>query len=335
MGLSNILSHYDAIVSLKNGEPCRPRFVDLHTSNRCNQRCAGCAYGCHLDNTIMSEEDHVKVVNDLVRFGVKAFDFAGGGDPLCLPYAGRILDMVNSQGCSYGVITNGSMMKDNLIEQIVRQATYIRVSFEASNPEDWARYKGVKKSMWDKTVENVSKLIASREAQGSSCEIAIKFGVGKTLRGHKHYADGIAIAEQIGVDNVQFKAFRHEPEELAYNEKVKENSILDEEAEGHENVRRWLIPAPEEDIPQCWLNPLHTVVDYLGNVYICCYYYYRDEHCIGNMLEQPIEEFWMSEKHQGLIRKIKKNECAKVDCKFFRHHKIVEQEFKRGRIDFL
>ena len=334
MGLNNVLSHRLAIKELQKGGMCPPRFADLHTSNRCNHGCVGCAYASHLDNAIMNEKDHTKIVSDLMRIGVTAFDFAGGGEPLVLPYIENIFDMIHEKDCNYAVITNGSLLNSSRIEKIIRQATYIRVSLEAVNSKLYQQYKQVGPKMWDVVTANIENLVAEKKAQNSSCEIGLKFSVGKSLRGLDVYKEGIELGKKMQVDNVQFKALRHEPEELSYEEKVEEDSFLSSLAPDL-FVRKWIVPADDGDIPQCWLNPLHVVVDYNGDAYLCCYYYYRNNHCIGNMLRDSIEDFWFKKAHKDLVKGIEKDECAKVDCKFFRHHKIVSTEFCRGKVDFL
>jgi len=96
------------------------------------------------------------------------------------------------------------------------------------------------------------------------------------------------------------------------------------------------IPVRNDDVPKCWLNPLHTTMDHKGNIYLCCYYYYREErHLIGNIFETPFEEMWMSRDHRRKIGAIERAECAKVDCKFFNHHKAVDSAKIGGQIHFL
>ncbi|MHA1690353.1 MAG: radical SAM/SPASM domain-containing protein [Candidatus Heimdallarchaeaceae archaeon] len=337
MRVSKVATHYSSIIGLRKGGKCKPRFVDLHTSNHCNQNCKGCAYRNKLDHKMMSEIDHFKVVEKLVRYGVKGFDFAGGGEPLTLSYLPAIWNYLKENGCYYGVITNGTLLTPSLMEQIINQATYIRISLEASDKESYCKYKRVKATNWDHVLSNISFLTRIKRETNSSCDVALKFSVGKSLRNLLHYRNGIGLGANLEVDNVQFKALRHEPEELSLKEKQLERTHLFIASQDcpPNFVREWIIPW-QYDIPQCYLNPLHTVVDYKGDVYICCYYYYREEeHRIGNILTQNFEDFWMQKDHIEKIRNIDKNKCAKVDCKFFWHHKEVEELFTNGRCEFL
>jgi MoaA/NifB/PqqE/SkfB family radical SAM enzyme len=335
--LTNIISRWDDILKLKRGKMVLPTFVDFHTSNRCNQFCHGCAYAGTLEGQMMSEEKHYQAVDMFIDLGVRAFDFAGGGEPTMLPYLPALLKHIKDRGANYGLITNGVMLNDELCEELFNSATYVRISLEASNREMYRKYKGI--DLWDKVLDRVEYLCQDRDQFDSACEISIKFSVGKSLRGLTHYIDGLKLGEDLDVDRITFKALRHEPEELTVKEAGLENGLLEELLSRDEYTRSkvssWIVPWM--NAPTCWLNPLHTVMDHLGNIYICCFYYHRDreKHCLGNIFEQSFKEIWFSEKHWEKINDIKREECRQVDCKFFHHHKAVYQALERGAVNFL
>jgi len=319
---------------LQNGEMPRPYFADLQPSNRCNQNCKGCSYRNIHDGVMLSEENLIKIVNDLMDFGVKGFDFCGGGEPMTLSCLPKVWDLIKSRKGYYALITNGTIMSDSVIEQLVNQATYVRFSFEASSVSKYCQYKNVDISHWHLLGQHAYELVKKKRETRSDCEVGIKFAVGKSLRGEKHYQNALDIYKRILTDNIQFKALRHKPEELSQEEKEEEQKLFQSIFQGVSQARAWIVP--EKEIPQCWLNPLHTVVDEKGNVYICCYFYYRgEEHLLGNMLEQPIKNIWYDPQHMEKIKGISKIKCMEVDCKFFRHHKLVEKELTNGKSCFL
>jgi len=137
------------------------------------------------------------------------------------------------------------------------------------------------------------------------------------------------------VSNVQFKTLSHEPEELS-EEEWRQECVLLSTMEPSSPIPILNGLGRQGPAPQCWLNPLHTVVDHQGDTYLCCYYYWReDTHRIGNFLRDGFDAVWFSEHHRELIRQINWRECDKVNCKFFRHHRLVEDAFRGGRIEFL
>ena len=336
----NILTHYNAIEALKNNIMPSPRFCTLQTSNQCNQHCQGCSFGHHdvqLDGRIMTWEDHKKILIDLIDVGIKSFEFCGGGEPTCLPYLLNALKFIHSRGCHFGMITNGLLLSDELINFVIDYGTYIRISLETANSSVYQEYKKVPELHYSRVLDHMRALVERKHSSGSLCDIGIKFGVSKTLCNYSHFEEAIELANEFQPDSIQFKCLRHKPEELSLEDKKIQNSILQLLKEKCSvPIIDWLIPYYPQDVPQCWLNPLHTVVDYLGDVYLCCYYYYRErEHKLGNMLRTPFSKLWYSQEHWDRIRSIDRHKCALVDCKFFGHHRVVDEAFINGRQEFL
>jgi len=345
----NILTHYDAVQKIKSGKMPAPRFCTFQTSNICNQHCRGCSFGGHteakLDGRSMCREDHFDIVDTLIANGVRAFEFAGGGEPTLLEYLPELMYHLHKKNCSIGLITNGVKLTDEIITLLIDYGTYCRISLEAPTKEDYIKYKQVPEQHWNRVIENLRKLTKAKRIAKSLCDISIKFDVGKSLKGCSHFINAIELGKKCKVDSVQFKFFRHEPEELTTKDKLDEYFELKRILKDPDIIRNLkniniinsLIPYRSlDDVPQCWLSPIHTVVDYLGDVYICCYYYYRmKEMKLGNMFTTTFYKLWYSQEHWDKIKSINKKECAKVDCKFFAHHQKVEEAFINGRQDFL
>lgn len=333
----NVLTHYTAVQNLIEGRRCYPRFCTFQTTYKCNHRCIGCSFGGKLDNSILDEETHISLLKQLIDIGVKGFEFCGGGEPFTLPYLERLINIIIDNNCFFGTITNGSLMTNHLMELIVKHGTYIRISLETANKNQYARYKQVNEQEYNKVVKNVRHLCKLKRQIGSKIDIGLKFAVGKTLRGRDHIEQGVSLGNVLGVSNIQFKAMRHEPEELSLSEKIIEHSLIKNISKDNQiNVISKTVPVLESEVPQCWLNPLHTVIDAKGDVYLCCYYYTREEdHCIGNIYEDSFRTIWERTEHWEAIKKIDRNECRKVDCKFFDHHRIIKESLLNGRCEFL
>ncbi|HCV42878.1 MAG TPA: hypothetical protein DGH68_05305 [Bacteroidetes bacterium] len=336
--LTNAIHRWSDVLKLRRGENVRPHFVDFHTSDICNHKCIGCAYRDKHGSEMMSEADHLKAIIRLSAFGVRAFDFAGGGEPTLMPYLPRMMDAITNRGGVFGLITNGSNLTDAIIEALLRGGTYLRVSLEASTPWLFRKYKQVPAIEFVNIIDRVRHVVQVRNARGSKLQIGIKFGVSKILRGTLHYQMMFDLAAQLGVDRITVRCLSHFPEELSGNERYAEYALFSKlrPAEHAYEIKESFFPNRFESVPQCYLNPLHTVMDHKGNIYLCCYYYYRQEkHKIGNILDSTMEDIWMTPEHIQKIKEIDRDECAKVDCKFFRHHQAVEEAATRGQIYFL
>jgi MoaA/NifB/PqqE/SkfB family radical SAM enzyme len=330
--MSNILHRWRDIEKLEAGEMIRPHFVDFHTSDVCNHHCKGCAYSGMHDGMMMGFHEHMRVIDDLMDFGVKAFDFAGGGEPTMMNYLPELINHIGYRGGRVGLITNGQKMWHELKTALFKYATYVRFSIETPLKDLYCQYKQVPESVYELVMANFNEL---RRTKPDTMQVSAKFGVSKTLRGPMHYLEIERFHYQYRPDRMTIKAVRHYPEELSDEEKQVEDAI----------AKRWVSPKngscniqilPDSLIPQCWLNPFHLVVDHKGNAFICCYYYYRfEDHLLGNLLKDRIADIWGTREHWRKISMIDREKCAMVDCKFFEKHRAYEEEKRTGRIFFL
>ena len=139
-----ILGQKENIELLRYGAMPVPSYATLHLSYSCNQHCRSCAYAAfNKDKFIPEEAAAFNYVNQLIDYGVKAFDISGGGDPSTLPYIVPLIEEILKAGCNYGFVTNGWKLSKELIKLISSTATYVRVSLETGDPVIYSRYKRV------------------------------------------------------------------------------------------------------------------------------------------------------------------------------------------------
>jgi GTP 3',8-cyclase len=330
--LTNIVHRWSDIQKLRAGEMIYPSFVDFHSTNVCNQHCTGCAYDQVLETQIMPEARQFQAIDTFLEVGVKAFDFAGGGEPTLAPYLAKAMRYIADRGGHFALITNGVKMSDELMDVLVEHGTYLRVSLEASSPEDYKAYKKTPDWHWTKVLENIREVIRRRNAANSQLEVSLKFLVGKPLRGRKHYENMRNLVADLGPDRVNVKALVHEPDELTLREKVNEASMAEFWLADTPNKHVWIVPKYDATThPQCWLTPVHAMLEWNGDLMLCCFWYYREEQMkIGNIWTTPFRELWMSELHKMKIAQINKADCAKVFCKFGAHTESINQMDRRG-----
>jgi len=293
-----ILAHRGRIQNIREGRFPYPVFAILHFSYACSQKCKGCAYSGWNNGYVMEEEKAFRVVESLLTYGIKNFEFGGGGEPTMLPYLPKLIEYIIMKEGNYGILTNGVLLQGELAEMLAKTASYIRVSVETGNREEYRKYKGI--NDFDTVRDNVLNLLAIRD---KDTQVSLKFNK-LTEDGECDYGEFTGL----DVDSYQCKRI------------VREGS-------------------PETDYPyiqKCYLNQLHTVIDAYGDVYLCCYYYEREEaHRIGNILESSFYSIWGSDTHKKALENIDMSICRRYDCRFFKYHKIIDDISKRGRADFL
>jgi radical SAM protein with 4Fe4S-binding SPASM domain len=330
-----IMSQKDKIEKIQAGELPIPSYATLHLSYSCNQRCINCAYASYnIEEFIPVKKTAFKYVNELMNFGVKAFDISGGGDPTMIPYILDLLKYIIKKGGNYSFVSNGWAMRKDLMDFVAKTATYIRISLETGDKELYCSYKNVLPFVFDKVVEHI-KYISS--VKHPDTEFGVKYDVDKILYGEKHIDASLAILEELGVDYATFKSMAGKS---ALNNSEKEwiSNYLNIQANYNIIMKTKVINSiiNKYPVPQCKLTPLQVTVDGKGKVYICCYYYEDVENrCIGDLNTQSFEEIWNSERHLDCIKNIDPKECSKFDCHYFTHHETIKELFKRGRLDII
>jgi len=340
-----ILAHGKQIEQIRKwlfsneGELPPPFMGVLQLNYSCNENCRGCAFpDWNKANFIPKEKDAFRMVDESMDYGVKAWDICGGGEPTLIPYLLKLLQHIIDRNCNYAIITNGVYMPDDLLAYIARTATYIRVSLETGDRDLYAYYKRIPPEYYDRVIENIRML---RDLKHPDTELSLKFDIDKTLNGDNHIRTSFKTAIGLGVDTVTFKSMTGESEPSDWN-KIESEYLLNSLIKGYSGKTTIInsIYFNKSYIPQCWLNPLHTVIDGYGDVYICCYYYNpkghpKSNHCLGNLFDKSFKEIWESPEHKEKIKNIKKEHCALFDCKFFNHHKVVNEAIMRGRLEII
>jgi radical SAM protein with 4Fe4S-binding SPASM domain len=329
-----ILGQKEKIKQMMNGELPVPSCATLHLSYLCNQNCKSCAYASYnSEKFIPSEERVMYYIKELMDFGITAFDISGGGDPTTIPYILNVLEYIISRNGNFSFVTNGWMMKKELMDYIGKYATYIRISLETGDKELYGKYKRISSSAFGTVINNIQYL---GENRSPDTELSIKFDVDIELFGKIHIEQSIKILHKLpGITMAQFKSMAGE------TELIKEDKILFSDYV-NKCIDKYKPKVPvinsiirKYPVPKCTLSPLQTTVDGKGKVYLCCYYYDDNNRLIGDLNKNTFAEIWGSAKHKECVRNIKRKDCNKYDCKFFAHHSIINDSFVKGRLDIL
>jgi MoaA/NifB/PqqE/SkfB family radical SAM enzyme len=328
-----ILSHYDSANLIKQGRMPVPRMALFCPSSACDLKCYYCDYP--EDNakaTIMAEYKALDVIKQLAYSGVKGIDFCGGGEPLLVPYAKKLLNLIKTKGMEFGIISNGTHFKDDLMQFIVKHGRYIRISLDSAIPELYTEMKGVDKCELVK--ENIVKAIEFKNKNNYNCEISVRIGLTKKNFTAMNLTKTLQFCYESGVDTINIRPLQQVADEIdEVNDKELITSLMEfigqrEYAEIMKGKERKLIVSFSKSTieTKCWLTPLHTVIMADGNVYLCCYFQDRkDKHCIGNILQKPFKEIWGSRKHKEAIANIDPKECNNFSCKFHQYNKTMNE----------
>jgi radical SAM protein with 4Fe4S-binding SPASM domain len=339
-----ILTHKDKLKRIYRGERVAPIMGIFHPTYACNHNCPGCDF--REENKkykkILSKEESEHIINELVFLGVKGIEFSGGGEPLIDKNTAYNIRKLKDKDISTGVLTNGSFFSGDIQKAIIENSSYIRISLESGSNEGFKKAKGINDNKeFPKIIENIKRGINLREKTGSEIDISIKYTIG--AHNYQDIENAVLLAIDLGVDSIQFKSYQNvDSVELIKDStknlegkvgtitKTKMDLKRIKETYDGKNTR---IIGNLEKTPlkkRCWLSPLITVIDALGDVYLCSYYRHRQKtHKIGNLLpNKSFNEIWYSDKHIKAIKNTKIEECNKYDCRFHEYNEIAEKIIK-------
>jgi MoaA/NifB/PqqE/SkfB family radical SAM enzyme len=313
-----------------------PRMALFCPSSACDLKC----YYCHYDNTkaiIMAEDKALDVIKQLAYAGVKGIDFCGGGEPLLVPYAKKLLNLIKTKAMEFGIISNGTHFKDDLMEFIVKHGRYVRISLDSAIPELYTEMKGVDKCELVK--ENIIKAVEFKKKNNYKCEILTRIGLTKKNFTAMNLTKTLQFLYESGVDGINIRPMEECDDTI---DEIKDKELITslQEFIGQRELaeimkgkeRRLTVSFNKSTIEtKCWLSPLHTVIMADGNVYLCCYFQIREEkHCIGNILQKPFKEIWGNRRHKEAIINIDPKECNKFSCKYHNYNKVMDDFILTG-----
>lgn len=304
-----ILSYYEDALNIKKGIMPAPRFAKIYPTYECNKRCDYCLYKNLTKTKKIYPFNALKnLIDELKEIGVKAIEFSGG-EPTLYPNFEDIVNYIKSKGLELGVLTNGSTIK-TWGQLLVDNCTYVRLAGEYASKED------------------IQELTKYKRTSNSKCIISIKALIGKHNK--DKLEEIVDLTRYTGTDFLHLKGVRSDDNELSDDEKKEIDEALGFFNDNFPISGNMSTPKPKT---KCFMSPIHTLIDPLGDVYICCFYHYRkDTHKIGNVLHDSFKSIWYSDLHKEAIEGIDLNKCTNYDCSFHNYNEIMNDVINNNSI---
>jgi len=321
-----------------------PVTVDIDPSNRCNYDCEWCnAFDnmkCNHDDISL---DHLYRIADFCKeWGVYSACIAGGGEPLMNKDLGDFLLRLKNNGIESGIITNGSLLSNDIAEIIAVASRWCGISMDAGTPETYVKVKGINNlKMFDKVINNISNLTSIVNRLGTNCDVAYKYLL------HPFNAHEILIAAKlaksigvkdfhlrpVGWDNLTKTKNKHainfEPLLDNINEQIEEAMKLESENFHFYGIRHKFQPSFKKKVQfeRCWAAPLLLTFGADGNCHLCFDMRGRKDLILCSHYPDPHEvlKHWNSERHKSILENIDITKCPR--CTFGPYQEMVEKVF--------
>lgn len=162
---SKVLWHKERIEQWRRGKRIAPITIDCALTTKCSYRCVYC-YGkmqCINQSDNMDKETIFNFLDDAAELGVKGISFVSDGESTCNPYLKDAVLRGKSLGIDMALGTNGYLLKDDELEDMLPCLTYLRFNISAGEPERYAFIHGCDVKCYYKVINTIKKAVEIKE----------------------------------------------------------------------------------------------------------------------------------------------------------------------------
>jgi radical SAM protein with 4Fe4S-binding SPASM domain len=261
--------------------PPFPLHLELEVTNFCNLRCPACHCAKYTHGNggrkFMTVE-LAQTVADLCSGRLPAMLAGASSECLLNPDLPKFLEVFAQCGVmDLMVHTNGQLLDEKMSRSLVElPLSRLNVSVDAATPEV---YRLVRGGSLERLEANLKRFLAIRQAAGSELPYLRLTFLKQPQNMH------------------EAEPFRAKWEGLA--DRIDFQDMAQPMGDGLETTHR------SEDVRRdCWYPNRMLYIDYNGDVFPCCSFYYRFLK-LGNVHEQTLDDIWNGDKIASLRHSIK------------------------------
>ena len=318
---SKILKHIDRIDEWQKKGISRPITYELDMTNVCNSKCHFCfGFFNQKDNLVSINLKEAKnILNQIKKFGGKAVTFTGGGDPLCNKDTVAAVKYAKKIGLDVGFITNGILLNEEKVKDIVSSCVWIRVSLDAASEGIYLKTHCLDSNAFKKVISNIKLLVKEKKKQKSNVTIGIGFlTYDRTIN---EIVDFAKLSSKLGVDYAQYRPLLKRYTEKEFN--VKNQDIVIENIKKAmkyskknfsvvSSIHKYNLIASKTYKRQydvCYGHNFATVIAADKKMYLCCHMRGLKKYCLGDLTKNTLKEIWYSKQREKAYKNIDFKDC--------------------------
>jgi MoaA/NifB/PqqE/SkfB family radical SAM enzyme len=306
--------HKDRVEAWLKGEKIAPITIDCSLTRRCTYRCVYC-YGMLQanDEKRMTQDVIFRFLDDAAEIGVKAISFVSDGESTCSPYLYDSILRGKANGLDMALGTNGYLLRDERLEEILPALTYLRFNVSAAEPDRYSQIHGCKKKCYDKVINTIRNSVHIKMKQNLDVTIGLQMVL------LPQFEDQIMplaqLGKALGVDYLVIKHCSDDERGSLGVDYSKYYGLVDtlkcaEDLSNPEYLVRakWskILSNGKRVYRQCYGPPFIMQFSGSGLVAPCGMLFnerYKKYH-IGNIVETSFKELWKSERYWDVIKLI-------------------------------
>lgn len=306
--------HKERVEAWLRGERIAPITMDCALTRRCTYRCIYC-YGQLQanDEKKMTKDVIFAFLDDAAEIGVKAISFVSDGESTCSPHLYDAVLRGKANGLDMALGTNGYLLKEERLEEMLSCLTYLRFNISAGSPDRYAYIMGCKKEHFYKVCDIIKKCVKIKKEK----KLNVTLGLQMVLM--PDFSDQIIptveLGKELGVDYVVIKHCSDDEKGslgVDYSGYEKLGDLL-KKAESYSDDKclikvKWskILSKGKRRYTQCYGPPFIMQLSGSGLVSPCGMLFNRKykKYHIGNIVDKSFKEIWKSERYwevMGLI----------------------------------
>ena len=306
--------HRQRVEAWLAGERIAPITIDCALTRRCSYKCIYC-YGQLQanDEKKMTKDVIFRFLDDAAQIGVKGISFVSDGESTCSPYFYDAILRGKANGLDMAVGTNGYLLKEERLEEILPALTYLRFNMSSADPKRYAQIHGCKEKCFKKVCQVVRECVKIKKAKG------LKVTIGLQMVFLPDFIDQVKplvkLGKELGVDYTVFKHCSDDEKGSLGVDYLKYHHCIDilKEAEkfSTENYKvcvKWskILSDGKRQYSRCYGAPFIMQLSGSGLVAPCGMLFNDkfSQYHIGNIAEKSFKEIWKSQRYWKVLRLI-------------------------------
>lgn len=325
-----------------------PITIDIDPSGRCNLNCIWCNFAdynkeCSKD---IPTEHLLRIADFAAAWGVKSVHVLGGGEPLMNPGVKDLFLHLQQNGLQSSLITNGTLLTDELIDVILKTCRWVGISLDAGSSDTYMKVKGIgSDAIFGLVTNNIKKLCDRKKELKSNCAVCAKYLMHPL--NVKDIFKCALLVKYLGVDDFQIRPagwenvqnknvtkFDFTPLLDIVNEQIEKTRGIESDTFHTYGVRHKFSVDMERKITysKCIASPVTLVFGADGNCHVCGDRRGQKEFILCSHYPdvRNVLKYWNTEWHHDIIKSVRLEECPR--CVLGPYHEIIEKVFIKDQM---
>ena len=303
--------HLDRVQAWERGERIAPITIDMALTRACN-------YACHYCYAMLQENDRkvidkrviTEFLEDCAEIGVKGISLVSDGESTISPVFVHAIQKGGELGISMACGTNGYVLNERKLEEILPHMTYLRVNISAGESKRYSEIMGVREESFQRVCENIRNMVQIKRKNNLNVTIGMQMvlmpqyedqilplaKLGKELRPDylviKHCSD-----DEDGTLGVDYGKYG------GLYDKLREAEALSDSE--YKVVVKWskIEAGAERSYQRCYGAPFMLQISGSGLVAPCGMLFnerYKKFH-IGNICDERFRDIWASDRYWDVM----------------------------------